>query len=308
MKYSEKIQERNVEAPADYILILLDAILLAPYRLIHEVSCKVLYLAPAKVQLFLDISTVLSLILNVINLVLQLKRGVLSLWFTRLPLLVTLVGFAVLLGLNLLYRSIDRSHLMQTDNLNSAEECIARQKQVTTEASKALQSISSADEFRKIVQNLDASEKQNSVAVDTAPEAQVGVARGQPDNSSAASLQTTHAESTGINIDIMKDLVDSANVNSKTLVEDDDLDLQEIEMADDEYVAPDINLATPAAFDPLDLSRGLTSEEENILGDINEAVRLIPESDSALSEEFAAAFSSEALARYKDYTDLDLAN
>ena len=50
MRYTEKIRKREFETPFDYLRGILEAILLAPYRLTREISLKLPYLPATKVE------------------------------------------------------------------------------------------------------------------------------------------------------------------------------------------------------------------------------------------------------------------
>lgn len=96
MRYTEKIRKREFETPFDYLRGILEAILLAPYRLTREISLKLPYLPAKKVETFFTISFLIGFVVTVVNFLLQYRKGVSSLWYSRLPMVVPLVGLGLL--------------------------------------------------------------------------------------------------------------------------------------------------------------------------------------------------------------------
>lgn len=96
MRYTEKIRKREFETPFDYLRGILEAILLAPYRLTREISLKLPYLPAKKVETFFTISFLIGAVVTAVNFLLQYRKGVSSLWYSRLPMVVPLVGLVLL--------------------------------------------------------------------------------------------------------------------------------------------------------------------------------------------------------------------
>lgn len=96
MRYTEKIRKREFETPFDYLRGILEAILLAPYRLTREISLKLPYLPAKKVEIFFTISFLIGAVVTAVNFLLQYRKGVSSLWYSRLPMVVPLVGLVLL--------------------------------------------------------------------------------------------------------------------------------------------------------------------------------------------------------------------
>lgn len=96
MRYTEKIRKREFETPFDYLRGILEAILLAPYRLTREISLKLPYLPAKKVEMFFTISFLIGTVITAVNFLIQYHKGVSSLWYSRLPMVVPLIGVALL--------------------------------------------------------------------------------------------------------------------------------------------------------------------------------------------------------------------
>lgn len=96
MRYTEKIRKREFETPFDYLRGILEAILLAPYRLTREISLKLPYLPAKKAETFFTISFLIGVVVTAVKFLLQYRKGVSSLWYSRLPMVVPLVGLVLL--------------------------------------------------------------------------------------------------------------------------------------------------------------------------------------------------------------------
>lgn len=96
MRYTEKIRKREFEIPFDYLQGILEAILLAPYRLTREISLKLPYLPAKKIEIFFTISFLIGAVVTAVNFLLQYRKEVSSLWYSRLPMVVPLVGLVLL--------------------------------------------------------------------------------------------------------------------------------------------------------------------------------------------------------------------
>lgn len=158
MKYTEKKFDYDFSTLYSFIRMIFVLVLIAPARLINEISTKVIYLKRTQIEFYLRVTTIMCGICTLVCFLLQLYRGNLNFFKGKFPLILQLVAICILIGIYLFYTSYNFLLYQQLYNL---KDCI---KFRTTNSNVATTEISDtlSDNAEKSSEIKDASEITNT--------------------------------------------------------------------------------------------------------------------------------------------------
>lgn len=106
MRYTEKKYDFKFDSPYDFIRVLFCTTFLAPFRLINEITKKILFLGKNKVKDIVNTGMIIAISLFVGELGYQLIFSSLSVFKGKVPLVSILIALGVLFGLTKLVDTI----------------------------------------------------------------------------------------------------------------------------------------------------------------------------------------------------------
>lgn len=107
MRYTEKEYDYNYNNMKDWFQHFVALLLVAPLRLFNEISTKFIYLKRALISKVLNLSVILDAIVIVIYSAVQLWLKDFDIWKGKIPIILQIVSFIVLLCVDLWYHFYD---------------------------------------------------------------------------------------------------------------------------------------------------------------------------------------------------------
>ena len=106
MRFFDETFDLQTDTIPDFIRTGLNLLLLGPFRLIQEISKKVVYLKKKSVEQMLFLSIFIGFGFTIVFSLIKIKTGVFSLWTGTLPLIIMLVGSLLLVVIYLCIASV----------------------------------------------------------------------------------------------------------------------------------------------------------------------------------------------------------
>ena len=102
MRYTES-DKIKTDTPFDYVISIATSILLAPFRMIKEISCKVAYLSKVSIMRLLCVATLICTVFTLSYAIHVIKLHQFNLTSGKFPIFFRLVALVVLIALSILY-------------------------------------------------------------------------------------------------------------------------------------------------------------------------------------------------------------
>ena len=107
MRYTEKEYDGDARNLKDWIQNSVGLFVVAPLRLINEISSKIVYLKRSLIIKILNLAVIINLVSLVLNGVISTWLGNFNIWLGKVPFVLQIASFIILLTINIWYRCYD---------------------------------------------------------------------------------------------------------------------------------------------------------------------------------------------------------